>query len=146
MGHTKCACPSHKSPEKVRAVLKAPRPCNVAEVRLFPVLVNYYYRLNQLLENNSLWKWTERCETAFHNLKEMITSEQILTHQDPTLPRRLPCDACPVSYPACFCRLQTVWTVLSFLFYFLNWDFTYYYSGNVGAVSNFWTPLDEIIF
>ena len=46
----------------------------------------------------------------------------------------------------CFCRLQTVWTVLSFLFYFLNWDFTYYYSGNVGTVSNFWTPLDEIIF
>ena len=33
-----------------------------------------------------------------------------------------------------------------FLFYFLNWDFTYYYSGNVGTVSNFWTPLDEIIF
>ena len=100
MGHTKCACPSHKSPEKVQAVLKAPRPCNVAEVRLFPVLVNYYYRLNQLLENNSLWKWTERCETAFHNPKEMITSEQILTHYDPILPRRLPCDACPVGIGA----------------------------------------------
>ena len=55
MGHTKCACPSHKSPEKVQAVLKASRPCNVAEVRLFPVLVSYYYRLNHLLENNSLW-------------------------------------------------------------------------------------------
>ena len=59
--------PSHKSPEKVEAVLKAPRPCNVAEVRFFPVLVNYYDRflpnlsmvvhaLNQLLENNSHWK------------------------------------------------------------------------------------------
>ena len=33
-----------------------------------------------------------------------------------------------------------------FLFYFLNCDFTYYYSGNVGTVSNFWTPLDEIMF
>ena len=100
MGHTKCACPSHKSPEKVQAVLKAPRPYNVAEVKLFPVLVNYDYRLNQLLENNSLWKWTERCETAFHNLKEMITSQQILTHYDPILPRRLPCDACPVGIGA----------------------------------------------
>ena len=100
MGHTKCACPSHKSPEKVQAVLKAPRPYNVAEVKLFPVLVNYYYRLKQLLENNSLWKWTERCETAFHYLKEMTTSEQILTHYDPTPPRKLPCNACPVGVGA----------------------------------------------
>ena len=89
----------HKSPEKVEAVLKAPRPFNVAEMRSFLVVVNYYNRflpnlstvvhpLNQLLENNRLWKWTEQCETAFHNMKEMITLEQVLTHYDPGLPSR----------------------------------------------------------
>ena len=68
MGHTKRACPSHKSPEKVQAVLKAPRPCNVAEVRLFPVLVNYYYRLNQSLENNSLLTVKPFMTSVEHNM------------------------------------------------------------------------------
>ena len=97
----------HKSPEKVEAVLKAPRPCNVAEMRSFLGLVNYYNRflpnmstvvhpLNQLLENNRQWKWTEQCKTAFHNVNEMITSEQVLTHYDRSLPLRLACDASPV--------------------------------------------------
>ena len=101
----------HKSPEKVEAVLKAPRPCNVAELRSFLVLVNYYNRflpnlsrmvhpLNQLLDNNHQWKWTEQCETAFYNVKEMITSEQVLTHYDPSLPLRLACDASPVGIGA----------------------------------------------
>ena len=101
----------HKSPEKVEAVLKAPRPRNAAEVRSFLGLVNYYNRffpnlstvvhpLNQLLESNHQWKWTEQCETAFHNVKEMITSEQVLTHYDPRLPLRLACDASPVGIGA----------------------------------------------
>ena len=33
-----------------------------------------------------------------------------------------------------------------FFILFFNCDFTYYYSGNVGTVSNFWTPHGEIIF
>ena len=97
----------HKSPEKVEAVLKAPRPRNVAEVKSFFGLVNYFNRflpnlstvvhpLNQLLENNHQWKWTEQRETASHNVKEMITSEQVLTHYDPSLPLRLACDVSPV--------------------------------------------------
>ena len=100
----------HKSPEKVEAVLKASRPCNVAELRSFLGLVNSYNRflpnlstvahpLNQLLENHQ-WKWTEQCETAFYNVKEMITSEQVLTHYDPILPLRLARDASPVEIGA----------------------------------------------
>jgi len=96
-----------KSPERVKAVLKAPRPCNVAEMRSFLGLVNYFNKflpnlstvvhpLNQLLENNRQWKWTEQCDKAFHDVKEMITSEQVLTNYDPSLPLRLACDSSPV--------------------------------------------------
>ena len=71
-GHDIASHGLHKSPEKVEVVLKAPRPRNVAEVRSFLGLVNYYNRflhnlstvlhpLNQLLENNHQWKWTEQC-------------------------------------------------------------------------------------
>lgn len=81
----------HKSAEKVEAVLKAPLPNDVAEVRSFLGLINYYHRFlsylstavhppNQLLENNNKWKWTKRRDEAFHRVKEMISSEQVLTH------------------------------------------------------------------
>ena len=42
----------------------------------------------------------EQCETAFHNVKEIITSEQVLSHYDPSLPLRLACDASPVGIDA----------------------------------------------
>ena len=56
--------------------------------------------LYQLLEKNHQWKWTEQCETEFHTVKEMIISEQVLTHYDPSLPLRLVCDASPVEIGA----------------------------------------------
>lgn len=108
----------HKSAEKVEAVLKAPRPNDVAEVRSFLGLINYYRRflpnlvtavhpLNQLLEKNHKWKWTEQCDEAFRKVKEMITSEQVLTHYDPSLPLRLACDASPVGIGAVLSHVMT---------------------------------------
>ena len=101
----------HKSVEKVEAVLKAPRPNDVAEVRSFLGLINYYHRvlpnlatavhpLNQLLEKKHKWKWTKQCNEAFLQVKEMITSEQVLTHYDPNLPLRLACDVSPIGIGA----------------------------------------------
>ena len=95
------------SAEKEEAVLKAPLPNDVAEVRSvrsFLGLINYYYRflpnlstavhpLNQLLEKNHKWKWTKQCDEAFLKVKGMINSEQVLTHYDPSLSLRLACDA-----------------------------------------------------
>ena len=83
----------HKTQEKIEAVVSAPRPENVSQLRSFLGLVNYYNRflanasivlhpLHQLLEPNSEWQWTEQCEQAFTEAKRMITSEQVLTHYD----------------------------------------------------------------
>ena len=96
----------HKTEEKIEAVVSVPRPENVSKLRSFLGLVNYYCRflpnastvlhlLHQLLEQNSVWRWTEQCEQAFTEAKRMITSEQVLTHYDPVLPVRLACDASP---------------------------------------------------
>lgn len=58
-----------KSPDKVNAVLKAPRPENLQQLRSFLGLVNYYRSflpnlstvlgpLNELLQGEKTWKWT----------------------------------------------------------------------------------------
>ena len=101
----------HKTQEKTEAVVSAPRPENVSQLRSFLGLVNYYNRflpnastvlhpLYQLLEQNSVWQWTEQCKEAFTEAKHMITSEQVLTHYDPVLPVRLACDASPTGIVA----------------------------------------------
>ena len=93
----------HKTQEKVEAVVNAPRPENVQQVRSFLGLVNYYHKfqpnlattlhpLNQLLEQGKRWKWTTECEAALIKVKKLM----VLTHYDPVRPLRLACDAPPV--------------------------------------------------
>lgn len=95
-----------KSPEKVDAVLKAPKPENLQQLRSFLGLVNYYRRflpdlstiegpLNELLHSDTPWKWTVECEKSFGEIKKLITSDHILCHYDPGLPIKLACDASP---------------------------------------------------
>ncbi|XP_030586939.1 uncharacterized protein K02A2.6-like [Archocentrus centrarchus] len=96
----------HKTKDKVDAVLKAPEPKNVSQLRSFLGLINYYHKflpnlstvlhpLHLLLQQNVKWKWTKECEEAFNGAKQLITSEEVLTHFDPNLPLRLACDASP---------------------------------------------------
>ena len=64
------------------------------------VLGTVLHPLNQMLESNHKWKWTQQCEEAFSKVKEMIISKLVLTHYDPNLPIRLACDASPVGVGA----------------------------------------------
>ena len=91
-------------PSKVEAVLKAPTPRNVTELKSFLGLVNYYGRflailssvchpLNRLLQKEVKWTWSEECEKCFQRLKESLVSAQVLMHYDVSLPVRLACDA-----------------------------------------------------
>ena len=101
----------HKTTDKTAAMVNAPRPQSVAEVRSFLGLVNYYHKflpnlatilhpLNQMLESNYQWNWTDQCEEAFSQVKVMIASDLVLTHYDPDLPLQLACDASPVGIGA----------------------------------------------
>ena len=92
--------------DKVDAVLNAPVPQNVAQLRSLLGLVNYYNRylpnlvavikpLHELLEKNRKWVWSDACQLAFENIKKLITSEPVLTHYNPTAPVRLACEASP---------------------------------------------------
>ena len=104
LGHVIDADSLHATDDKVKAIINAPRPRTVAELRSFLGLLNYYgrfipnlssliYPLNNLLRQKKTWQWTKACSGAFQAAKEKIVSSKVLTHYDPTRPVRLAADA-----------------------------------------------------
>ena len=91
-------------PGKVKAVVEAPEPRDVSQLRAFLGLVNYYNRflpnlstllapLHQLLNKHAKWNWSFQCAQAFRDIKRLITSDMVLVHFNPDLPLTLSCDA-----------------------------------------------------
>ncbi|XP_064477677.1 uncharacterized protein K02A2.6-like [Ornithodoros turicata] len=96
----------HKTQDKIRAVLEAPAPQNVSQLRSFLGLINYYGKfipdsanplrhLHALLEKSAVWKWTKDCKVAFQKANGIIASDTVLVHYNPQLPLRLACGAGP---------------------------------------------------
>ena len=91
-------------PSKVEAIVKAPPPANVQQLRSFLGLINYYgkfipnlstllHPLNSLLQSNKKWCWSTECSKAFQNAKKQLTSACVLTHFNPNLQIALAADA-----------------------------------------------------
>ncbi|XP_053686599.1 uncharacterized protein K02A2.6-like [Sabethes cyaneus] len=83
-------------PEKVSAIVHMPPPKNVSELRSFLGAVNYYAKfikemhelrrpLDLLLQKDKRWAWTEDCQRSFERFKQLLQSNLMLTHYDPTL-------------------------------------------------------------
>ena len=90
--------------EKVEAIKQAPSPENLTELRAFLGMINYHGKfirnlssilqpLDQLLQGNQEFKWSPRCEEAFKNAKDSLSSSNVLVHYDPSLPVILESDA-----------------------------------------------------
>nr|XP_055048287.1 uncharacterized protein K02A2.6-like [Misgurnus anguillicaudatus] len=106
LGHVIDASGLHTSPSKVKAIVDAPIPKNVSQLRSFLGLLNYYGRfipniatllkpLHKLLCHENNWKWTSECQESFIKAKETLLGSNALTHFDPALPIQLACDASP---------------------------------------------------
>lgn len=96
----------HPTASKVEAIVNAPAPQNVTELRSFLGLLNYYgkfvanlstilHPLYQLLQADTPWKWSSQCEDAFKGCKQRLLNSKCLAHYDPEKPLRLACDASP---------------------------------------------------
>ena len=84
--------------------MSAPSPSNLAELRSFLGLLNYYSKflpslalvlnpLHSLLRTIQPWKWSQSCEDAFQKARKALVEAPILAHYDPDLPISLAGDA-----------------------------------------------------
>ena len=90
--------------DKVRAINRAPTPTNVAQLRSFLGLMNYYSRflsnlsstlapLYLLLQKLSSWFWGTEQQKAFESAKAQLSSDTLLVYYCGDKPLLLSCDA-----------------------------------------------------
>ena len=97
---------SARKESKVRAIVDAPEPMNVGELRSFLGMVNYYGKflpdlattlapLYRLLRKSCRWRWSTEQKLSFNQVKDLLRSGRVLTHFYDRLPLVLECDASP---------------------------------------------------
>jgi len=90
--------------EKIKHVVEWPVPRTIKEVRGFVGLCSYYRRfvkdfgkiaapLSAMSEKNKRFSWTEECQQAFDQLKQILTSPPVMTMPNQHDPFVLDCDA-----------------------------------------------------
>jgi hypothetical protein len=92
-------------PAKVKEIVVWSRPTTVTEVRSFLGLAGYYRRfiegfskvvkpMTSLLENGREFKWDEKCQDNFDQLKKRLMSPPMLVMLDLHKGFDIYCDAC----------------------------------------------------
>ena len=112
LGHILSAEGVHPVQNEVEAIMKAPQPQNVSELKSFLGMVNFYGKfiprlslelqaLYKLMQQNKKWEWTSKQEKAFDFAKKAISSARVLVHYDPSKPVKLSCGCKPVRGRSC---------------------------------------------
>ena len=102
---------------KVEAVVNAREPQNVSEVRSFLGLVNFNARfipnlatmaepLRRLTWKDTQFRWSEKEQTAFDQLKEALSRAETLAYFDKMAPTKVIADAGPVGLGAVLIQEQ----------------------------------------
>ena len=101
----------HRGP-KVNALNEMPAPHDVSTLRSFLGSVQFYTKflpptfasvvepLYRLTRKGHRWVWGSEEEAAFRQLKELLSTADVLAHFDPSLPLGVACDASTVGIGA----------------------------------------------
>lgn len=93
-----------KNKDKIKAIMDAPQPTNLTQVRAFVGMANHYSKFirniteilhpfYRLMKKNTTFHWDENCKKAFESIKAAIASDQVLTYFNSNLPIIVTCDA-----------------------------------------------------
>ena len=104
LGHVVSSSGLRPDTAKLKAISDWPTPKCVKDVRSFLGLGNFYRRfcknfakvaspLTDLLKKDTPFVWSDKCEEAFQNIKNLLTSAPVLQVADPTKDFRLQTDA-----------------------------------------------------
>lgn len=96
----------HTDEKKIKAIVAAPAPNNITQLRSFLGLVNFYSKfcknmgdvlkpLYDLLKSDVTWNWSEDCKQAFSRIKKVLSSSPVLAHYNPSLQLILAVDSSP---------------------------------------------------
>lgn len=92
--------------KKLDALVHAPKPTNLIQLKSYLGLLNYYGKcipnlsaelcdLYALTRKDTPFVWTEKCQIAFDRSKNLILGSKILAHYDPSKDIVVQCDASP---------------------------------------------------
>jgi hypothetical protein len=104
LGHTISQDGVSVDPEKVQEVMDWKPPTTVRQIRSFLGLAGYYRRfipdfsriakpMTELLKKGVKYEWSQKCEDAFHTLRQHLTTAPMLAQPDNTKPFEVYCDA-----------------------------------------------------
>jgi len=79
--------------QKLKAIVEAPAPHNISQLKSFLGMINYYNKflpnlssqlasLYGFLQKKTTWKWKKDQQQAFKETKYLLTSSQVLAHYD----------------------------------------------------------------
>ena len=77
--------------DKVRAIFKVPPPQNIAELRSFLGMIQYYQSflpdlstklepLHQLLRESTSWRWSKEQQASFTEVKKLLQEALVIVH------------------------------------------------------------------
>jgi hypothetical protein len=104
MGHTISQAGIAVDPDKVQEVMNWKPPTIVHQIRSFLGLAGYYRRfipdfsriakpITELLKKEAKFVWGQKCEDAFHALRQHLTTTPVLAQPDSSKPFDVYCDA-----------------------------------------------------